>query len=299
MSRLQPGERALLRRERPPAARHPEGRVGLRRLRRVGLDLRHAQHRRRRRSPGSTSRCRRGVYYGQPLVDAVAGGDGRRGDDRRRRAPHPARQALLPARHRSARARPDAWSRAPAHRALALEVARKAIVLLKNDGGALPLDRAAARLDRRRRRARGDRRTSATPAAATSRRRTPSRRSTASRAAPAASTVTHVAVDAAVAERPGDDRRRRRRRRRRRPHLRRRGRGPGHARRPRLARPARAQDAARSPPSRPPTRAPSSCSRAAARSLDAVDRRRRGDPHGLVSRAARAATRSPTCCSAT
>ena len=33
---------------------------------------------------------------------------------------------------------------APAHRALALEAARKAIVLLKNDAGRLPLARVAA-----------------------------------------------------------------------------------------------------------------------------------------------------------
>ena len=69
--------------------RDPEGRVGLRRRGRIRL-VRHAQHRRRRRPPGSTSRCRGPAsWFGAHLADAVEGGRGGRGglDEHVRRDP--------------------------------------------------------------------------------------------------------------------------------------------------------------------------------------------------------------------
>ena len=101
--RVQQGERPLLRRELPPAARHPEGRVGLPGLRRVRLVRRHAQHGACRPSPASTSRCRCRCTTASRSSRAVEdGGAVPTWADRRRRAPHPAREALLPARQRPA-----------------------------------------------------------------------------------------------------------------------------------------------------------------------------------------------------
>ena len=76
-------------------ARHPEGRVGLRRLRRVGLGFGTRAARRRRRWPGSTSRCRRRCTTARKLVAAVNAGEVPRRRDRRRGPPHPAHEVPL------------------------------------------------------------------------------------------------------------------------------------------------------------------------------------------------------------
>jgi beta-glucosidase len=84
-------------------------------------------------------------FYGQPLLDAVNGGS----------VPIDAIDAavrrVLRAKFRfgifdgKPRLDPATVVESPAHTALALEVERKAIVLLKNEGGALPLSRASTR----------------------------------------------------------------------------------------------------------------------------------------------------------
>jgi beta-glucosidase len=84
-------------------------------------------------------------FYGAPLVDAVNAGDVPQAviDD--------AVRNILRVKFRFGifdgrpPLDPATVVESPEHHALALEVARKAIVLLKNDGGALPLDRSAVR----------------------------------------------------------------------------------------------------------------------------------------------------------
>ena len=90
----------------------------------------------RRCWPGSTSRCRRRATTAQPLIDAVANGEVSEAtiDAAVRRI---LRASCASAWTRDPPQRRSGMSRAAAHAALALDVAREAIVLLKNDHGAV------------------------------------------------------------------------------------------------------------------------------------------------------------------
>jgi beta-glucosidase len=137
---VQQGERAVLRRERPSPARRPEGRLGLPGVRRVGLGVRT-----RSTVPAITAgldiEMPFGHYYGDLLAQAVAAAT----STRRRSMP---RCGASCARSSASGSTPTRRCRptqvgTPAHRDLARDVERESIVLLKNAGTALPLDRAA------------------------------------------------------------------------------------------------------------------------------------------------------------
>ena len=150
--RLQQGQWHHDDRTRPAAHAHPQGRMGLRRRGPVRLARRaqYGRDRHRRARPGHAGP---GRAVGRQAGRGGAGRPGQRGHDRRQGAAHPA--AGPPGR--GDRRRPGAASddrTRTAHRtaapvladpALLRRVAAAAFTLLRNSGGALPLDLDAIR----------------------------------------------------------------------------------------------------------------------------------------------------------